>query len=34
VRDVSVRDQHLLLEVDLDLTLLATPEGRQPGACS
>jgi hypothetical protein len=34
VRDVTVRDQHLRIEVDVDGALLATPEGRQPGACS
>lgn len=33
-RSVTVRDQHLLLEVDIHLVMLETPEGRQPGACS
>lgn len=34
IRDVTVRDQHLRVEVVVDAVLLATPEGRQPGACS
>jgi hypothetical protein len=34
VRSITVRDQHLLLEVEVDGALLATPEGLQTGACS
>lgn len=33
VREVEVRDQHLRMDVLIDLDLWDTPEGEQPGSC-
>lgn len=34
VRDASVRDQHLVMDVDIDEAAVTTAEGRQPGTCA